>query len=258
MEHQSVATIRARLSACPAHDLTLVIAEVRDDPRAGVRDAVASAEKRMACWHTERRRLEALASAELQLLDRGVLVVAGVDEVGRGALAGPVSAGACVLPRDLWLEGLDDSKRLSRIARERLFAEIERTAIAVAVGHAEAAEIDAVGIVEATVVAMRRALAGLGLEIGHVLVDGRSVALGVPCTAIVRGDSSVRAIAAAAIYAKVTRDALMRELDSEYPGYCLADNKGYGSPEHLAALAAMGPSPVHRRSFSPCSQPALF
>ena len=125
MEHQSVATIRARLSACPADDLTVVIAEFRDDSRAGVRDAVACADRRMARWDAERRRLEALASAELQLMDRGVLVVAGVDEVGRGALAGPVSAGACVLPRDLWLEGLDDSKRLSRMARERLFAEIE-------------------------------------------------------------------------------------------------------------------------------------
>ena len=199
-----------------------------------------------------------LCAEEHRLMDAGLLVVAGVDEVGRGALAGPVSAGACVFERDVHIEGLDDSKVLTRQTRERLHAEIQIAARAVAVGHAEPSEIDRVGIVAATILAMRRAIGGLGLTVEHALVDGREVDLGLPTTAIVRGDATVRAIAAAAVYAKVTRDALMAELDSAYPGYGLADNKGYGSAEHRAAIAALGPSPVHRRSFGPCSQLGLF
>ncbi len=188
----------------------------------------------------------------------GMVVVAGVDEVGRGALAGPVTAGACVFDPDIMLPGLDDSKRLTPHARESLHVLIAETARAWAVGHADPAEIDSLGIASATVLAMRRALSALGVSVEHVLVDGRPVELGFPSTAIIRGDSSVRAIAAASIVAKVTRDALMVELDAEYPGYGLAGNKGYGSPDHLDALVRLGPSPIHRMSFGPCGQPSLF
>lgn len=253
-----MAQIRAWLAECPPAKLPEFVAAHERDSRAGVQDLVILACRRLERHETEQVRLRGLAAEECRLMDAGVLVVAGVDEVGRGALAGPVSAGACVFDRDVNIEGLDDSKVLSRQARERLHGEILSVARAVSVGHADAAEIDRMGIVGATALAMRRAIEGLSMPIDHVLLDGRAVDIGRPATAIVRGDATVRAIAAAAIYAKVTRDTLMRELDAQYPGYGLAENKGYGSPGHLAAIASLGPSPIHRRSFGPCSQLGLF
>jgi ribonuclease HII len=153
---------------------------------------------------------------------------------------------------------LTDSKRLDASTRERLDAEIRSHAVAWAVAHVSAAEIDALGIAQATAEAMRRAVSALGCPIDHVLVDGRHVELGHPTTAVVKGDASVRSIAAASIVAKVARDALMVELATGYEGYGLAVNKGYGSPDHLAAIRMRGPSEIHRRSFAPCSQTSLF
>lgn len=258
MDPHAVSYIQTLLAEATTDELPALLRKFRRDGRTGVIDAVARARRRLDRGLAERARLESLASHEWALTDRGVLVVAGVDEVGRGALAGPVTAGACVFARDVMIDGLDDSKKLTAVARERLHAEIERRALAVAVGHASPSEIDAVGIGEAIVVAMRRALASLQLEVEHVLVDGRHVELGFPTTAIVKGDATVRAIAAAAVYAKVTRDRMMAELASEYPAYGFAHNKGYGSADHLEALTALGPSPVHRMSFAPCCQPHLF
>lgn len=258
MHHQSIADIRAELASCAPAGLPGFIAAHAPDPRAGVQAIVMQARRCSERHEAEQARLALLCTVEHRLMDAGLQVVAGVDEVGRGALAGPVSAGACVFERDVRIEGLDDSKVLSRQARERLHAEIQRVARAVAVGHAQPQEIDRLGIARATALAMRRAIEGLGLPVDHVLVDGRGLDLGVPSTAIVRGDATVRAIAAAAVYAKVARDALMAELDVAYPGYGLAENKGYGSAGHLSAIAALGPSPIHRRSFSPCSQLGLF
>lgn len=258
MQPLTVAGARVLLADAAIADLPRLIAELRGDDRAGVVAAVQGAQRRLERELAEMARLEGLAVRERQLLDAGILV-AGVDEVGVGALAGPVTAGACVFPRDAMLPGLNDSKKLSPAARERLAVQIRSTATAVAVAHAGPDEINAIGIAGATVLAMRRALALLGMEVTHVLVDGgRRVDLGVPSTHIVRGDSSVRAIAAAAIIAKVTRDALMRELDTAHPGYGFAGNKGYGSEDHLLAISSLGPSPVHRRSFAPCSQLDLF
>lgn len=250
--------IRAALAACAPAGLPAFISACEGDRRAGVREMALVAHRRLERHTLEQARLKDLAAEECRLMDAGALVVAGVDEVGRGALAGPVSAGACVFDRDALIEGLDDSKVLSRQQRERLHGEIRVSARAVAVGHASPEEIDRIGIAAATVLAMRRALEALGMPVDHVLVDGREVDLGVSATAIVRGDSTVRAIAAAAVYAKVTRDALMAELDAAYPGYGLAENKGYGSAAHRDAIAALGPSPIHRLSFGPCSQLGLF
>ncbi len=250
--------IQALLSKASADELPTLLADHCSDPRSSVTAALLRAARRLDRERAERARLESLAACEWALADRGVMVIAGVDEVGRGALAGPVSAGACVLSRDAMLSGLDDSKRLTPIARERLHDQIRRTAVSVSVGHAQPAEIDALGITRAIVLAMRRALDGLGMAVEHVLVDGRQVELGVPSTAIVRGDATVRAIAAAAVYAKVERDRIMTALAEEHPAYGFAHNKGYGSSAHLEALAALGPAPVHRASFSPCSQHPLF
>ena len=182
--------------------------------------------------------------------------VAGIDEAGRGPWAGPVVAAAVILdektlPKDIARQ-LDDSKRLSRSARERLAREIERVAIDRAIGQAEPDEIDRVNIYQAGLLAMRRAVLALGAPVDALLVDARRVP-GIAChqESIVGGDSRVAAIAAASIIAKVHRDAHMAELDRHHPGYGFARHAGYGTPEHLEALAALGPSPIHRHSFEP-------
>jgi ribonuclease HII len=180
----------------------------------------------------------------------GHAVVAGVDEVGRGALCGPVVAAAVVLGEAFDCDGLDDSKRLTARQRDRLAARIREGARAVALGAAEPAEIDALNILRATLEAMRRAVLALPVRPDLVLVDALTIP-GVDCAqkAIVKGDALSVSIAAASIVAKVTRDALMLELDARHPGYDLAENMGYGSRAHRDALRRMGPSPIHRRSF---------
>ena len=178
--------------------------------------------------------------------------VAGVDEAGRGPLAGPVVAGAVILDPENPIEGLDDSKRLSASRRERLFDEIQEKALAWSVASATVAEIDSINILQATMLAMQRAVNALLPTAEHALIDGnRCPELSCPARAIVRGDSKVAAISAASILAKVTRDREMQLLDIQYPGYGLAQHKGYPSKAHIAALEMLGVTPVHRRSYAP-------
>ncbi|MFM1885094.1 MAG: ribonuclease [Pseudomonadota bacterium] len=183
------------------------------------------------------------------------LLVAGVDEAGRGPLAGPVHAAAVILDPDHPVPGLRDSKQLGEPAREALAALVQERALAWCVGVAEVEEIDRLNILQATLLAMQRAVRGLGLRPGLVQVDGnRLPALEGLCgraETIVKGDAKVAAISAASILAKVSRDRHMTELDRLHPGYQLAVHKGYPTSAHLAALARLGPSPVHRRSFAP-------
>jgi ribonuclease HII len=195
---------------------------------------------------------------QVRLHGDGVRCVAGVDEVGRGALAGPLTLAAVVLSPETRIEGLDDSKRLSPARREVVAARIREDAVAVAVVHVDSSEIDAVGIREAVRLGMDRAVSALDLSVDHVLVDGNDARLALPATAVVGGDRLCACIAAASVVAKVTRDALMRDLAPDYPDFGFEINKGYGTPEHLEALVRCGPSAVHRRSFSPCAQPPLF
>jgi ribonuclease HII len=189
----------------------------------------------------------------------GYRVVAGLDEVGMGALCGPVLAGAVVLGERFDTRGLDDSKRLTARQREALSERIRAEAEAWAVGAAEADEIDRLNVLRAAHLAMRRALAALRARPDFLLVDGRPVPeLPAPQRAIVKGDALSVSIAAASIVAKVARDALMREADGAFPGYGLARNKGYGSEAHRAALRELGPSRLHRRSFELVRQGWLF
>ena len=177
--------------------------------------------------------------------------VAGVDEVGRGPWAGPVVAAAVILDPANLPGGIDDSKRLSARRREALFAALCETA-RFGVGAASVAEIDRLNVLAATLLAMRRAIAGLGVVPGHVLVDGnRMPALPCPATTVVGGDRRSLSIAAASIVAKVTRDRLMARLARRYPGFGWERNAGYGTPQHRASLAAIGVTPHHRRSFAP-------
>jgi len=188
----------------------------------------------------------------------GRAAVAGVDEVGRGALCGPVVAGAVVLGEGFDTEGLDDSKRLTPRQREQQAARIRAHARAFATGVAGPAEIDAVNILQATLLAMRRALEALPLRPDLVLVDALTIpGVDVEQRPIVKGDALSVSIAAASILAKVTRDALMIELDGRHPGYGLARNMGYACQHHRDALRRMGPTPIHRRSFNG-TQPWLF
>jgi ribonuclease HII len=190
---------------------------------------------------------------ERSLLAAGVWPVAGVDEAGRGPLAGPVTAAAVILdPRKL-VKGLDDSKKLSSAARSELFELICARALAVGVGMASAQEIDRVNIRNATFLAMRRALQALAIAPAHALIDGNAGPRDAPCPVqtIVKGDAISISISAASIIAKVTRDRLMERLHEAYPLYGFSDHMGYGTPAHLAALKAHGPCPYHRTSFAP-------
>jgi len=179
-------------------------------------------------------------------------LVAGVDEAGRGPLAGPVVAAAVILDELQPIRGLADSKALTPLRREKLFDEIRAKALCSCIAEASAAEIDALNILQATLLAMRRAVEGLRLRPAKVLVDGNRIpVLKVPAEAIVKGDAKVKAISAASILAKVHRDRLCQAMHAAHPQYGFDSHKGYPTPEHLAALRAHGACPQHRRSFAP-------
>ncbi len=186
------------------------------------------------------------------------MLIAGVDEAGRGPLAGPVFAAAVILDPARPIAGLRDSKLLSAPRRERLAVEIRAQATAWAIASADVAEIDALNILQATLLAMRRAVLALAVAPQQALIDGNHCpSLSCPARAVVGGDRDVAAISAASILAKTARDALLVELDARYPLYGFARNKGYGTAAHLAALLRHGPCPIHRRSFAPVAQARL-
>jgi ribonuclease HII len=187
---------------------------------------------------------------ETELWSQGLTVVAGVDEVGRGCLFGDVVAAAVVLPPGFVLEGVNDSKQLSEKKREKLYEDIVREAVAWSVSRVEAAVIDRINIRQASRLAMKQAVLGLGVTPEHLLIDAETVDLDLPQTAIVKGDALSQTIGAASILAKVTRDRLCAEVwDALYPGYGIRGHKGYATKEHREALLRMGPTPLHRRSF---------
>ena len=182
----------------------------------------------------------------------GRVLVAGVDEAGRGPLAGPVIAAAVILDPAQPIAGLDDSKKLTAARREVLDGEIREKALTWALGRAEVEEIDHINILQASLLAMRRAVLALDPAPEHALIDGnRCPELPCPAEPVIGGDAKIAAIGAASILAKVARDREMIELDARYPGYGLARHKGYPSKVHLQALERLGPTPIHRRSFAP-------
>ena len=191
-----------------------------------------------------------MKSYENALWNEGKLYIAGVDEVGRGPLAGPVVTAAVILPKDFSVLGVDDSKKLSPKKRDELFDLIMENAIAVSIGRREPDVIDEINILQATKAAMLDAIYGLSVRPDHVLIDAVKLdKLEIPQTSIIKGDAKSVSIAAASIIAKVTRDREMVEMDSVYPGYGFASNKGYGTKLHYEGLAKLGPCPIHRRSF---------
>ena len=189
---------------------------------------------------------------------RGALRIAGIDEVGRGPLFGPVVAAAVILPKGCRLPGLTDSKKLSEKKRNEFDREIRLNAVAWAIAAVDAETIDRINIRRASLEAMRRAVAQLALSPDFLLIDGRdTIEWDCQQQAVIQGDATSFSIAAASVLAKVHRDRLLVELDSEYPGYGLARHKGYCSPEHMAALELLGPTPLHRKSYQPVAQAAL-
>jgi ribonuclease HII len=227
-------------------------AALEADPRAGAREVLRLVRKRRAGNRAEGQRLRHLLRFESELWERGVVHVAGVDEAGMAPLAGPVVAGACILPPDYRPRGIDDSKQLDRRERERLAEDIRRNALCWAVARAEVEEIDSLNIYRAGLLALTRAVRALATCPDHLLVDARKLPeLRIPQTPIVHGDALSLTIAAASILAKTARDALMAELDAAHPGYGFARHKGYPTAEHFEALALRGACAIHRRSFAP-------
>ena len=196
----------------------------------------------------ERERLEGMCVYECQYADRGFLC--GIDEVGRGPLAGPVVAGAVILPADCEILWLNDSKKLSEKKRELLYDEIMEKAVAVGIGAVSPERIDEINILQATYEAMRIAISKLSVKPDLLLNDAVKIpGVELPQVPIIKGDAKSVSIAAASIVAKVTRDRMMVQYEDLYPGYEFASNKGYGSARHIAALKSLGPCPIHRRSF---------
>lgn len=192
---------------------------------------------------------------EAALLNDGYAVIAGVDEVGRGSLAGPVVAGAVVLPlycNEEWIAGIRDSKRLTPRRREISYEDMRTASVIMSIGAASSGEIDGVGIVQATQIAMRRAIDGLPVAPDFLLVDALELPeIKIPQRSIIKGDAKCMSIAAASIVAKVARDSMMRDLDEEYPGYGFGQHKGYGTRQHIDGLESLGACPIHRRTFAP-------
>ena len=188
---------------------------------------------------------------ELELNEKGINLIAGVDEVGRGPLIGPVVAAAVILPKDFKLEGLTDSKKLSEKKREQYYELIKEKALAIGVGIISEKRIDEINIYEATKEAMKEAINNLSVKPEHILIDAMPLDLDIPTTSIIKGDLLSISISAASVIAKVTRDHMLYEIDKEYPMYDLKNNKGYGTKSHLLALDKYGVTKHHRMSYAP-------
>ncbi len=240
--------IKERLQAACIDELPEFINTFQNDQRAGVQKLVESARKRLEALEREKERIEALKVYEKKYADYGL--ICGIDEVGRGPLAGPVVAGAVILPKDCNILYINDSKQLSEKKREELYDVIGREAVACAVGFASPERIDEINILQATYEAMREAIGKLAPQPDLLLNDAVSIpGVSIPQVPIIKGDAKSISIGAASIYAKVTRDRMMEEYAKIFPEYGFAQNKGYGSQAHIEALKKYGPTPIHRRTF---------
>ena len=221
------------------------------DGRAGVQAAISKRKRELQKQVDEDLRLEKMLAYEKELYAQGIDLIAGVDEVGRGPLAGPVVAAAVILPKACKIPGLNDSKKIPKSKHKEIYEAVFQNAIAIGIGIKDNQVIDQVNIYEATKLAMMEAIGQLEPQPQHLLIDAMKLDLPIPQTSIIKGDANSLSIAAASIVAKVTRDQMMEEFDKEYPGYDFAKNAGYGTANHLAGLDQLGVTPIHRRSFEP-------
>lgn len=245
---KSIQEIQNALKQCEISELPECIAEYAEDSRAGVQKAVLQAQKRLLAHEKELQRTEEMKHYEKLYPDRRY--IAGIDEVGRGPLAGPVVAACVILPKDCDILYLNDSKQVPEKRRNQLYDEIMAKAVAVGIGVVSHEVIDEINILQATYQAMRQAIDNMAVKPDQLLVDAVTIPeITIPQRGIIQGDAKSISIAAASIIAKVTRDRMMAELSEVYPEYGFASNKGYGSAEHINALKTYGPCPIHRRSF---------
>ena len=221
------------------------------DGRAGVQAAISKRKRELQKQVDEDLRLEKMLAYEKELYAQGIDLIAGVDEVGRGPLAGPVVAAAVILPKACKILGLNDSKKIPKSKHKEIYEAVLQNAIAIGIGIKDNQVIDQVNIYEATKLAMMEAIGQLEPQPQHLLIDAMKLDLPIPQTSIIKGDANSLSIAAASIVAKVTRDQMMEEFDCEYPGYDFTQNAGYGTANHLAGLDKLGVTPIHRRSFEP-------
>ena len=221
------------------------------DGRAGVQAAISKRKRELQKQVDEDLRLEKMLAYEKELYTQGIDLIAGVDEVGRGPLAGPVVAAAVILPENCKIPGLNDSKKIPKSKHKEIYEAVLQNAIAIGIGVKDNQVIDQVNIYEATKLAMMEAIGQLDPQPQHLLIDAMKLDLPIPQTSIIKGDANSLSIAAASIVAKVTRDQMMEEFDCEYPGYDFTQNAGYGTANHLAGLDKLGVTPIHRRSFEP-------
>ena len=228
-----------------------LLTEWEQDSRSSVIQAIAKRKKEIQKRLDEDERLEGMLAYEKECYARGMELIAGVDEVGRGPLAGPVVAAAVILPKACKIPGLNDSKKIPKSKHKEIYEAVLQNAIAIGIGIKDNHVIDQVNIYEATKLAMMEAIGQLEPQPQHLLIDAMKLDLPIPQTSIIKGDANSLSIAAASIVAKVTRDQMMEEFDCEYPGYDFTQNAGYGTANHLAGLHKLGVTPIHRRSFEP-------
>lgn len=221
------------------------------DGRAGVQAAISKRKRELQKQVDEDLRLEKMLAYEKELYTQGIDLIAGVDEVGRGPLAGPVVVAAVILPENCKIPGLNDSKKIPKSKHKEIYEAVLQNAIAIGIGVKDNQVIDQVNIYEATKLAMMEAIGQLDPQPQHLLIDAMKLDLPISQTSIIKGDANSLSIAAASIVAKVTRDQMMEEFDCEYPGYDFTQNAGYGTANHLAGLHKLGVTPIHRRSFEP-------
>lgn len=247
-QEKKIGLIKEEYQAAEDLSLPVFIETYESDERLGVKKLVEQAKKRVEKLAAERERIYRLQEYERKYPDAAY--ICGIDEVGRGPLAGPVVAGAVILPKNCEILYINDSKKLSAAKREELYDTIMEQAIATGIGVVSPERIDEINILQATYEAMREAIKNLGKIPDILLNDAVTIPLvSIPQVPIIKGDAKSISIGAASIIAKVTRDRMMVEYDAQYPGYGFAQNKGYGSAEHIAAIKSNGPTPIHRRTF---------
>ncbi len=228
-----------------------IFLELEKDTRSGVQKEISKRKKNIQVELDENLRLENMLTYEKDLYKQGLTLIAGVDEVGRGPLAGPVVAAAVILPQGCKIKGLNDSKKIPKKKHLEIFQAVQDQALSIGIGIIDNQVIDQVNIYEATKLAMKEAISQLSLQPQHLLIDAMRLDLPISQTSIIKGDANSLSIAAASIIAKVTRDELMKDYDSQFPGYDFSANAGYGTARHLDGIEKQGITPIHRLSFEP-------
>ncbi|HYK73650.1 MAG TPA: ribonuclease HII [Pseudoneobacillus sp.] len=250
MSNKTIQEVEKLLNEIDDHD-HILIKELSNDSRKGVRQLLERWEKKKNQQKEAKLKFNEMTVFEKKYRSNGYQWIAGVDEVGRGPLAGPVVAAAVMLPKDFYLNGIDDSKKLSEKKREEYFKVIQEEAIAIGIGIVNSEIIDEINIYEATKKAMNIAVSSLSMQPEVLLIDAMKLETPFLVESIIKGDARSISIAAASIIAKVTRDRMMKDFSTQYPFYRFEQNMGYGTKDHLNALDKYGITPIHRKSFAP-------